>query len=197
MSSTRQAPPPHAEASPAPVRRRTEVSVAMLFLLATAAFATGDSLLDRSPALGVALQALTGLAVLGTGFLLLPVLRPHSDRRARGYLLARAAECTAIWACGAWLLVVGSVVGSYTLIVYAVSGVAGVLLTSVLWESGLVPRWLAGFGILGYLSLLLGTVLDALGLVDLATASGVVFLAPGGLFEIGFPVLLLVRGFRR
>ena len=144
-------------------RRRTEVAVALLFLLATIAFAAGDFLLETAPALGATLQAVTGLAVLGTGLLLLPVLRPYALRRAQGYLLARVLECAAIVACGVLLVTSGSVVPSYALLVYAFTGVGGLHLTSALLVSGLVPRWMARLGVVGYAALLLGTVLDALG----------------------------------
>lgn len=136
------------------------------------AFATGDFLLDRAPALGAALQAVTGAAVLGTGLLLLPVLRPHAERRAQGYLLARVLECTAIVLCGLWLVGSGSVVPSYTLLVYAFTGIGGLLLTSALLKSGLIPRWLAWLGTVGYAALLLGAGLDSLGILDLATRAG-------------------------
>lgn len=196
-TTTRPAPPPGPTSRPSRPLRRAEVAVAVLFVVATIAFAIGDSLLETAPALGAALQAVTGLAVLGTGLLLLPVLRPYARRRAQGYLLARVLECAAIVACGVWLVTSGSVVPSYALIVYAFTGVGGLFLTSALLVSGLVPRWLAWLGVVGYAALLLGAGLNALEVVDLATASGAAFLAPGGLFEVVFPALLLVRGFRR
>ncbi len=189
--------PPRTSTVHAGPRRRTERGVAVLFLLATVSFAVGDALLDRAPLLGTLLQAVTGIAVLGTGLLLIPVLRPHARRRAEGYLLARALECAAIVGCGVWLVSSGSMVPSYALLVYGFTGVGGLLLTSALLTSALIPRWLAWLGVAGYAALLLGAGLDVLGEVDLATTTGAAFLAPGGLFEIAFPVLLLVRGFRR
>jgi hypothetical protein len=180
-----------------PPSRRREVGVGLLFLAATATFAAGDSLLESGPVLAATLQFATALAVAGTGLLLLPVLRPHAPRRARGYLLARLVECAALVLCGVYLVAAGAALPSYALIVYAVSAVAGMLLTHALLSSGLVPRWLAGLGLIGYASLLLGTALDLTGGIDLTTATGMAFLGPGGLFEIAFPVLLLARGFRR
>ncbi len=196
-SPVREAARPRATAPTQPPSRRREVGVGLLFLAATATFAAGDSLLERGPALAATLQLATALAVAGTGLLLLPVLRPHAPRRARGYLLARLVESAALVLCGVYLIAAGATLPSYALTVYAVSAVAGILLTHVLLSSGLVPRWLAGLGLVGYASLLLGTALDLAGVVDLSAAAGAAFLAPGGLFEIAFPVLLLARGFRR
>jgi hypothetical protein len=81
--------------------------------------------------------------------------------------------------------------------VYALSGAAGLFLASALLTSRLVPRGLSLLGIVGYAALLLGVVRDLLGIADLAPASGagIVFLVPGGLFGLAFPLLLIVRGF--
>jgi len=73
--------------------------------------------------------------------------------------------------------------------VYALSGAAGLFLASALLTSRLVLRGLSLLGIVGYAALLLG-------IADLAPASGagIAFLAPGGLFELAFPLLSTVRG---
>ena len=78
---------------------------------------------------------------------------------------------------------------------YALSGATGLFLASALLTSRLVPRDLSLLGIVGYAALLLGVVRDLLGIADLAPASGagIVFLVPGGLFGLAFPLLLIVR----
>ena len=53
-------------------------------------------------------------------------------------------------------------------------------------------------GIAGYALLLAGVVCDLLGIADIGwhvSPAGIVFLAPGGLFELLFPLLLIARGF--
>ena len=80
----------------------------------------------------------------------------------------------------------------------ALSAVAGLVLTPVLLTSRLVPRSLSVLGIAGYRLLLARVVCDLLGMADIGwhvCPAGVVFLAPGGLFELLFPLLLIVRGF--
>ena len=86
----------------------------------------------------------------------------------------------------------------YALPAYALSAVAGLVLTPVLLTSRLVPRSLSVLGIAGYALLLAGVVCDLLGIADIGwhvSPAGIVFLAPGGLFELLFPLLLIVRGF--
>jgi hypothetical protein len=77
--------------------------------------------------------------------------------------------------------------------------VAGLVLTPVLLTSRLVPRSLSVLGTVGYASLLAGVLgCDLLGIADIGwhvSPAGIVFLAPGGLFELLFPLLLIVRGF--
>jgi hypothetical protein len=76
--------------------------------------------------------------------------------------------------------------------------VAGLVLTPVLLTSRLVPRSLSVLGIAGRALLLAGVVCDLLGIADVGwhvSPAGIVFLAPGGLFELLFPLLLIVRGF--
>jgi len=83
-------------------------------------------------------------------------------------------------------------------LVHALSAVAGLVLTPVLLTSRLVPRSLSILGIAGYALLLAGVVCNLLGIADIGwhvSPAGIVFLAPGGLFELLFPLLLIVRGF--
>jgi Domain of unknown function (DUF4386) len=76
--------------------------------------------------------------------------------------------------------------------------VAGLVLTPVLLTSRLMPRSLSVLGIAGYALLLAGVICNLLGITDIGShvsPAGIVFLAPGGLFELLFPLLLIVRGF--
>src|SRR5437762_913434 len=50
-------------------------------------------------------------------------------------------------------------------------------------------------GLIGYAALLLAALLDMLGLIDLVAGPGLVWLVPGGLFELLLPIWLFARGF--
>lgn len=85
----------------------------------------------------------------------------------------------------------------YEPVVYAFTGAGGLVLSVLLLRSGLVPRWLAVLGVVGYAALLTGVAFAASGLSDLDSGAGFVFYVPGGVFELLLPILLLVKGFTR
>jgi hypothetical protein len=203
-----QAPPPSARSSRrghgAPPRA-TAVLVGLLFLTSTAAFSVGSSLAAAhfsgdSPGTGtllagVALEVYTGLAVAGIGLAMLPLLARHSLGLARAYLALRVLECLAIVAAGAFMLATRRELDHYDLVIYSFTAVGGIVFSYLLYMTGLVPRPLSRLGLVGYVALLPGIPAALVGLVDLDTGWGMIFLAPGGLFELILPLLLLVRGF--
>lgn len=69
-------------------------------------------------------------------------------------------------------------------------GFAGLMLGNVLYKARLVPRGVAVWGLVGYASLLSGSVLQVLGF-DLR----LVHTIPGGLWELFIGVWLIARGF--
>jgi hypothetical protein len=174
--------------------RTTAVVVGLLFLTSTAAFAAGSSYTHGA---GLLLIAYTGLAVAGIGVALFPVLRSHGPALATGYLVLRTGEGLVLLAVAVYAATSGHPVAGYEPLVYAFSGVGGLVLSGLLLRSGLVPRWLAVLGIVGYAALLAGVASELLGLSDLDSGAGFAFLVPGGLFELVLPILLLVKGFTR
>lgn len=179
--------------------------VGVLFLTSTAAFAVGSSLVAShlsgdSPATwtllaGVLLQMYAGLAVAGIGLAMLPLWRPYSLRLARAYLALRVLECSAIVILGALTLATRRALEHDDLLIYSLTAVGGIILSYLLYVSRLVPRQLAVLGMLGYVALLVGIPAALLGLADLDAGWGMLFLAPGGLFELVFPLLLITGGF--
>jgi Domain of unknown function (DUF4386) len=185
--------------------RKTAVLVGMLFLSSTATFAIGSSLIatffsENSPTTslltGVLLQAYTGLAVAGIGIAMLPLLKQHHLQLARAYLLLRVLECCAIVVVGAYMLASQRELQDYDLIIYAFTATGGIIFSYLLYRSRLIPRTLAGLGIVGYVMLLLGIPTALLGLADLNSGWGMIFFVLGGLFELILPLLLFIRGFQ-
>ncbi|CRK57737.1 hypothetical protein [Alloactinosynnema sp. L-07] len=185
--------------------RRIAVLVGLLFISSTITFSVGSGLLKAyfsSPSpdgadllVGVLLEVYTGLAVAAIGVALRPVLTPFGARLATGYLGLRLAECTAIVAFGAYFLMSHNNFRDYDLIVYTLAAAGGLALCTLLLRSGLTPRWLSLAGLAGYAILLLGVVVDLLGITDLDSDAGFAFFIPGGLFELAFPLLLIIKGF--
>jgi hypothetical protein len=185
-------------------RRKIEVLVGLLFLWCTITFAIGNMLLKSyfsgghpgsgTLVAGVLLEACTGFAVAGIGVAVRSLLRPHGPRLPAAYLVFRVLEGAAILAVGVYFVASRAQWRDYEVVVYAFSGAAGLVLSFLLLRSRLVPRWLAILGIAGYAALLLGAASTALGITDIHSGAGVLFLAPGGLFELVFPLLLIFKG---
>lgn len=185
--------------------RKTAILVGVLFLSSTAAFAFGSSLIAtyfsgdgsaNSLIIGILLQAYTGLAVAAIGIAMLPLLKQHHLQLARAYLALRVLECCAIVSIGAYMLATQQQLLHYDLIIYAFTATGGVIFSFLLYRSRLIPRILAGLGIVGYVMLLLGIPAALLGIADLNSVWGMIFFVPGGLFELILPLLLFVTGFQ-
>ena len=60
-----------------------------------------------------------------------------------------------------------------------------------MYRSNLVPRFLAGWGVVGYVIFAAGSLLEILGVAG----AGMVAVVPGGLFEVFFAIWLIAKGF--
>ena len=166
-------------------------------------------------ALGAVLWLSTVAGDAAHGILMFPVLKPHSERAAVGYLGARIIDATFIALMALLILVqipigieylnAGSSDTSYIQALSAVLtkanlyayefamitvGVAGLILCSMFYRTQLVPRLLAVWGLIGYAILLLGSVLQVLGF-NLNSIQAI----PGGLWELFIGVWLIAKGF--
>jgi hypothetical protein len=159
------------------------------------AFVDGNA--DRAPmTIGVALMAVSGLAVVAIGLLMYPVLKQVNPHLAGWYPSLRIVECLVSAACGVYLLAASEVVPNHLLWVYVPTGIGGVVLCSLLFVGRLVPRPIALLGLVGYASLTIGIPLDLLGLLDMSAGAGMLLLVPGGLFELVLlPIWLITKGF--
>jgi Domain of unknown function (DUF4386) len=157
--------------------------------------------------------------VVGIAVLLFPLLKRHGESLALAHVGFRVAELAAsLFYLAVPLLAIelgarladGTVDASVSsslggllqaqhgvaiLMIYLVTTAAGMCMTTLLYRSRLVPRWIVWFGVIGYPTLLTGCVLDMFGVVDVTQGIGLVALAPGGLFELILPIWLLAKGF--
>jgi hypothetical protein len=164
--------------------------------------------------IGVLLEFVDAAAAVGIGVLLFPILRRHREGMALGYAGTRIVESALVLVSGLFALLLVPISQEYlradaanatqlqtlgTLGMEAyrlafqlgmiVLGAGSLLLCAVLYEIRLVPRALAVLGFVGYLALFASGWLDIAG-YDIASA----LYAPGALFELVFPVWLIVRG---
>ena len=186
-------------------RRMIAVLVGILFIAQMVTASIGTSLIQafvdgntaRAPmTVGVLLMMVSGLAVVGIGLLMYPVLKVVDQTLAIWYPILRIIEFTVSTACGVYLLTQLQVVPNHMLWIYIPTGLGGLVMTYLLYVSRLVPRPIAVLGLVGYALLTVGVPLDLLGVLDMNEGSGQLLLAPGGLFEIvAMPIWLITKGF--
>jgi hypothetical protein len=189
--------------------RRTARIVGVLFLAGYLAYGVGSliakgvvSSADRSGSsalfvTGAALMLLNSAFVIGIGVLMFPILRAHNKAIAAGYLGTRIFEGVVL-AIGLVSLVV--VTGSAAAIqanavFYNVAeaglGVGSLFFCALLFRTGLVPRFLAVWGFIGYACFAGGNLLELFGVAGAALVGAI----PGGLFELTFGIWLIAKGF--
>ena len=175
------------------------------------AISTGGLLL----ALGAVCWLVTVAGDVAHGVLMFGILKRHSERSAVGYLAARIADGLIValmtlliviqvpvgaefmkagTADASYLQALSTVLAEANLYAYdfgmTALGVAGLILCGAFLRTGLIPRWLALWGVFGYAIILGGSVLQILGF-ELNSIQTI----PGGLWEVFAGVWLIVKGF--
>jgi hypothetical protein len=210
---------------PSATARGTAVVIGALILTATTSYLIGSALIESSIEapydfaglsetrirFGVFLEFINAATVVGVGVLLFPVLRRYREGMALGYAATRVLESALLLVsalfvlsflsladadagagdAGASQLVAWSMEG-YDLafqLAMIVLGAGSLLLAFVLYEARLVPRFLPILAFVGYVALF------ASGWLEIAGHSATWLYVPGGLFELIFPLWLIVRGF--
>ena len=188
--------------------RRTARIVGVLFLAGFLAYGVGNLIAtgivrydDRSSSTalfvtGVALMLFNSAFVIGIGVLMLRILRAHNKAIAAGYMGTRILEGIVL-AIGVVSLIV--LTGSAAIdansvfcnVAEAGLGIGSLFFCALLFRTGLVPRFLAVWGFIGYACIAGGTLLELFGVAG----AGLVGAIPGGLFELTFAIWLIARGF--
>jgi hypothetical protein len=83
----------------------------------------------------------------------------------------------------------------YDAFIYVFTTSAGLIFSYLLYVSGLIPRFLSQLGLIGYAVLASGIPVTLMGLAKLDAGWGLIFVVPGGLFELIVPLLVIVKGF--
>ena len=185
--------------------RKIAIIVGLLFLVSTLTFMIGSNLIrsflidetrNKSPLiLGVILEIICGVAVVGIGVLMFPILKLFNKRLALGYIMFRVIECAIIIIGGIYLLSLLKLMWKYEMIIFVFTALGGLIFSYLLYLSKLIPRYLSGLGILGYVVLFLGVVMDMFSIFHINDGAGMLIYLPGGLFELFLPIWLFIKGF--
>lgn len=198
----------------------------ILFLLAMVASLAGGGMIETlvhaetaladaaenaaSLSWAVALEYLNGIAVIGIGALLYPVMKPHTPTLAVGYVGMRITEAV-FYLIGATIPLVlltlamgGPVLDTQTLAPFLVIrslmmelavpvflGLGGMLLYSSMYQSRLLPRFLTVWGFFGAIAMMVANIWTW------GMAVQIVLVLPILLNESVLGIWLIVRGFNQ
>jgi hypothetical protein len=210
--------------------------VGALFIVATVCFSLSVVILEpvlESPGflvqastsgvrvpVGILLELINHIAVVGIAVVIFPVLKPFSERLAVGYVVARSIEAV-LFAIGTMHLLLlvfvshefvaaGSPSPSYfhTLggimlaghdwnsapLAFTAFSLGALMLNYALFRIMLVPRWISTWGMLGAVSILAARILPLSGF-GVSTSAVTILDSPIFLQEMVLAMWLIVRGF--
>ena len=177
---------------------------------------------DTGALWGAFLEVIVALAGIGTAITLYPVVKRQNEGMALGFVASRTLEAamlftgvasllslvtlhqdlgTATGADAASLVTVGaSHVATYnwafTLGGSLMPGINAILLGTLLYRSGLVPRVLPVIGLIGAPLHLTAVVLTMFGVIDRVGSVALIAALPIAVWELSLGIYLVVKGFR-
>jgi hypothetical protein len=164
---------------------------------------------------GVFLMLLNGLVDVGKAVLFFPILENHSKRTALTYLATMIVEVVLLTvgllcllmlvplaqqgvdagqAGVSWAKALGSLLVQSNTMAYQIAeaslAIGCVFLCWLLFRSQLIPRFLAMWGVIGYVILMAGSIAEIFG-IHIGLMASIL----GGLFEVTLGFWLLIKGF--
>lgn len=169
---------------------------------------------------GMLLELLDAAFIFGIGMLMFPILKKHNEAIAIGYFGTRVIEAiTLVMSILSLLILIplsrefidtgakGAAGGSYyqtieTLVQHGHNmafqlamlalGMGSLMFCYLLYTSKLIPRLLSVIGFIGYTALIVSSCLEIFGV-----EVGMILFVPGAIFELIFPIWLIVKGFNK
>jgi len=178
---------------------------------------------DTGALWGCFLEVVVALAGIGTAVTLFPVVKRQNEGMALGFVAARTLEAAltftgvasllslvtlrqdlgpATGADAASLITIGaSHVATYnwafTLGGSLMPGINAILLGTLMYRSGLVPRVLPVIGLIGVPLHITAVVLTMFGVIDRVGSVALIAALPIFVWELSLGIYLIVKGFRR
>ena len=160
--------------------------------------------------LGAFLMLLVAPVDVGKAILFFPIVENHGKRTALAYLAAMIVEVVLMTIGALCLLMLvplgqsavgagvaqalGSLLTETNTMAYQISqlslGIGAFFLCWLLFRTRLLPRWLAGWGVIGYALHVAGAIAEIFGI-----PISLILLIPGGIFEVAVAFWLLIKGF--
>ena len=176
--------------------------IGILFLAAFPLYGIGNSILVESASsaphsseakLGLFLVLANSVDVFIIGYLIQRIVASIDKFVANIYVSVRILEASLL-AVYSFLVYDGVDAQSSIYILYRIAMIGLAMgsfpLLKTLMQQKQIRLWLGWFGIIGYLCVFVGMVMDSIGYTDL----GLLLMIPGALFEITFGIWFIARG---
>jgi hypothetical protein len=147
--------------------RRTAIIVGILILVAYSVVGSGN---PEAKTLGMALEILSGLAVITIAVLMFPIFKTYNKKGAYWYVISRIIE-------GGLLILTGFLYLSHTAkslelhsSIHGLHGyifaIAALIFYYLLYQTKLIPRWLSVWGVIAAILVVAVSLLEAAGLIS-------------------------------
>lgn len=190
--------------------RLFEIAIAICFVLATISYSIGSSIIEnelaqpaefktnhsRIMSLGISLELTNSIIVIAIGIFLFLRLQQVSRTILIGYVLSRTIEAV--------LLSLGSLLISsenfeplsihnlFFNLAMITLGLSSIILFGYFIKKSIGPKPLFVIGVIGYLSLIVYSLIN---LLSRSQSAPMWLFAPGAIFEVIFPIWLIAKGF--
>lgn len=167
-------------------------------------------------------EILTALAGIATAVALYPVARRHGERRALGFVTTRVLEAAMIFVGVLGILavytlrqeVVGTAGADTAALLSArhalvaihdwafligpgvMAGLNALLIGSIMYRSGLLPKWIPTLGLVGAPLLLASCTATLFGVWEQLSGPALLLVLPVAIWELSFGVYMTVKGFK-
>jgi len=141
------------------------------------------------------LELISGAAVVGMAVLMFPILKPHNKNLSLGYVVFKIIEGVVMIVAGILLfsLIIKMETHDWIYGIHDyIFGIAFLMLSYLLYQSKLVPRFISVWGLIASILFLTANLLGMMGLIP-AMAS--ISLLPIILNELVLAIWLIVKGF--
>lgn len=196
------------------IERKLEIAAAISFIIATLSYGIGNAMINSALisgalsssnlGIGVLLEIINSIAVMAIGLFIFERLKEKNRTVMLGYALSRVAEAV--------ILIVGSISVLFAYVIpsneYAnilihshemffsiamlVLGVYSTYFCYYLLKNTNAPKLLMTLGMIGYVSTI---IYGSINVLSLSPSATMILFAPGAIFEIAFPIWLIVKGF--
>jgi hypothetical protein len=175
---------------------------------------------DTGALWGCLLEVIVGLAGIGTAVTLFPVVKRQNEGMALGFVATRTLEAAMIFAGVASLLslvalqkagasgaeatsltTVGQMLVAFYNKVFLVGQslmpvANALLLGTLMYRSGLVPRVIPAIGLIGVPLQLTAVILTMFGVIDRSSTATGILVIPDFIWELSLGIYLVVKGFK-